>query len=73
MLGDEPAPSVMTARVGFGEVSDAHARGSVHCAERAKRSYNKRTVGLRNINGGEGEVVTNNGCTFYENIQMQCA
>ena len=27
MLGDDPDPAVTTARVGFGEVSDAHARG----------------------------------------------
>ena len=27
MLGDDPDPSVKTARVGFGEVSDTHARG----------------------------------------------
>ena len=27
MLGDDPDPMVMTARVGFGEVSDEHARG----------------------------------------------
>ena len=72
MLGDELNPTVMTEQVGFGEVSDAR-EGSVHCAERAKRSDNKRTVGLRNVNGGEGEAATNNGCTFYENMQMQCA
>ena len=68
MLGDYPDPSVMTARVGFGEVSDAHARGSVHCVERVKRSDNKRTVGLINVNGGEGEAATTNGCKFYENM-----
>ena len=63
MFGDDPDPSVMTEQVGFGEVSDTR-KGSVHCAERAKRSDNKRTVGLRNVNGGEGEAATNNGCTF---------
>ena len=27
MIGDDPDPLVMTARVGFGELSDTHARG----------------------------------------------
>ena len=27
MFGDDPDPTVMTARVGFGAVSDTHARG----------------------------------------------
>ena len=27
MFGDDPNPTVMTARVGFREVSDTHARG----------------------------------------------
>ena len=32
MFGDDPGPSVMTVRFGFGEVSDAR-EGSVRCAE----------------------------------------
>ena len=34
MFGDDPDPTVTTARVGSGEVSVAHVRGSMHCAER---------------------------------------
>ena len=63
MLGDELNPMVMTKQIGFAEVSDPR-EGSVHCAERAKQSGNKRTVGLINVNRGKGEAATNNRCTF---------
>ena len=72
MLGDELNPMVMTKQIGFAEVSDAR-EGSVHCAERAKRSDNKRMVGLRNVIGGEGEAGTYNGCKFKKTMLMQCA
>ena len=72
MNGDYPDPSVTTTRVGFKEVSDTRERGSALC-KGVKRSGNKRTVGLRKVNGDEEEAATDNGCTFYENMQMQCA
>ena len=54
MLGDDPDPTVTIVRFGFGEVSDAR-EGSKHCAERFKWPDNKRTVGLRTVNGGDRE------------------
>ena len=33
MFGDDPDPMVMTARFGFGEVSDT-GEGAMHCAKR---------------------------------------
>ena len=36
MFGVDPDPSVTTAWFGFGAVSDAHARGHVHCTERLR-------------------------------------
>ena len=34
MFGDVPDPTVMTIRVGFRTVSDAHTRVSKHCSRR---------------------------------------
>ena len=72
MLGDDPDPTVTMFWVGFGEVSDA-GEGFEYCAKRVKRSGNNRMVGLRKVNKDKEEAATNNGCTFYENMQMQCA
>ena len=33
-FGDDPDPTVTTARVGFGTSSDVHSRGSMHYAKR---------------------------------------
>ena len=38
MFGDDPDTTVTTAWVGSGEVSDAHVRGSMYCAERVSGS-----------------------------------
>ena len=45
MFGDVPDPTVMTIRVGFGTVSDTHARGRlelVGCAEGLELREEKR-------------------------------
>ena len=34
MFGDDPDTAVMTVWVGSGTISDAHVRGSMHCAKR---------------------------------------
>ena len=34
MFGDVPNTTVATVQVGSGTISDAHVRGSMHCAER---------------------------------------
>ena len=60
------------SRSGSGQLSDAR-EGFEYCAKRVKRSGNNRMVGLRKVNRDEEEAATNNGCTFYENMQMQCA
>ena len=57
---------------GSGQLSDA-CEGFEYCAKRVKWSGNNRMVGLRKVNRDEEEATTNNGCTFYENMQMQCA
>ena len=51
MFGDDPDPTVTTARVGSGEVSDAHVRGSMHCAERVS----DRAVASDNSGSEEGK------------------
>ena len=53
MLGDDPDPTVMTDRFGFGQVSDM-GEGSMHGAKRFKWSDNKRMVGLGTVNKGKG-------------------
>ena len=45
MFGDDPDPTVTTARVGSGKVSDTHARGQlelVGCAEGLELREEKR-------------------------------
>ena len=57
MFGDDPEPTVKTERVGFGQVSDAHTRGSVHFTERLRFRYEGKTknkVGLETVNEGKG-------------------
>ena len=55
MFGDDPDPTVMTERVGFG-TGVGRAREGVLCiAERLKRPDNKRTVGLERDNEGNRE------------------
>ena len=66
MLGDDPDPSVMTERVGFGTASDTHTRGFVHCIERLQfRQEGKRRTRLvfeRSTKAG--------GCRNYERMQV---
>ena len=75
MLGDDPNPTVMTVRVGFGEVSGAR-EGFAGYAERlgSQARGRQNLAGLGTDNKGKGEnATTTNGCKFYENMQMQCA
>ena len=51
MFGDDPDPTVTTARVGSGTISDAHVRGSMHCAERVL----DRAVASDNSGSEEGK------------------
>ena len=51
MFGDVPDTTVTTARVGSGTISDAHVRGSMHCAERVL----DRAVALDNSGSKEGK------------------
>ena len=51
MFGDVPDPTVTTARVGSGTISDAHVRGSMHCAERVS----DRAVASDNSRSEEGK------------------
>ena len=51
MFGDDPDPTVTTARVGSGTISDAHVRGSMHCAERVS----DRAVASDNSRSEEGK------------------
>ena len=51
MFGDDPDPTVTTARVGSGTISDAHMRGSMHCAERVS----DRAVASDNSGSEEGK------------------
>ena len=51
MFGDVSDPSVTTARVGCGTISDAHVRGSMHYAERVS----DRAVASDNSGSEEGK------------------
>ena len=51
MFGDDPDPTVMTAWVGSGTISDAHVRGSMHWAERVL----DRAVASDNSGSEEGK------------------
>ena len=51
MFGDDPDPTVTTARVGSGTISGAHVRGSMHCAERVS----DRAVASDNSGSEEGK------------------
>ena len=51
MFGDDPDPTVTTARVGSGTISDAHVRGSMHCVERVS----DRAVASDNSRSEEGK------------------
>ena len=51
MFGDDPDPTVTIARVGFGTISDAHVRGSMHCAE----GVSDRVVASNNSGSEEGK------------------
>ena len=68
----------MTARVGFGEVSDTLKRGG-GCAERVKRSdkrESKNPVRLGTANKSKGNTATTSGCKFLKHdgngVPMQC-
>ena len=70
MLGDDPDPSVMTARVGFGEVSDTHARGVWSSRSRGKQKpdWSGTVSASKAIRGkvmkAKGETATTNECKF---------
>ena len=51
MFGDDPDTTVATVRVGSGTISDAHVRGSMHCAERVS----DRAVASDNSGSKEGK------------------
>ena len=53
MFGDDPDPSVVTVRFGFGEVSGEQARGRALSKEikRPDKRDSKNPVGLRTDNG----------------------
>ena len=51
MFGDDPDPTVMTGRVGSETISNAHVRGSMHCAERVS----DRAVASDNSGSEEGK------------------
>ena len=51
MFGDDPDTAVMTVWVGSGTISDAHVRGSMHCAERVS----DRAVASDNSKSKEGK------------------
>ena len=51
MFGDDPDPTVTIARVGFGTISDAHVRGSMHYAE----GVSDRAVASDNSGSEEGK------------------
>ena len=51
MFGDDPDTTVATVQVGSGTISDAHVRGSMHCAERVS----DRAVASGNSGSEEGK------------------
>ena len=51
MFGEDPDTTVTTAQVGSGTISDAHVRGSMHCAERVS----DRAVASDNSGSEEGK------------------
>ena len=51
MFGDDPNPTVTIARVGFGTISDAHVRGSMHSA----KGVSDRAVASDNSESEEGK------------------
>ena len=74
MLGDDPDPSVMTERVGFGTASDTHSTGFVHCTERLRfRKEGKRITrfDLERSTKARGNATTMSGCKFYENMRRK--
>ena len=73
MFGDDLNPSVMKARVGFGEVFGRTKEGVGGCREVRwfdKRETKTRLVSERSTKA-RGDAATTNGCKFYENMQMQ--
>ena len=77
MLGDDPDPSVATARVGSRGVSDAREGAASWQEGLGDHSQEGREnqIGLGTINECNGEkrgTATTSGCKFYENMQMQC-
>ena len=64
MLGDDPDPSVMTERVGFGAGSDVRARGATSWQERLGghgQEGSENPIGLGTVKGGKGNSATTNG------------
>ena len=74
MFGDDPDPTVTTARFGFGEVSEAREGDGAKCRE--GRWFDKRETkhGWTEISQRRqgGNAATMNGCKCYENMRMQC-
>ena len=66
MFGDDPNPTVTTTRVGFGYVSDAHARGlcTMQRDKANKEEGNENPVGLETVNESKG------GRGNYEQLQF---
>ena len=63
MFGDDPDPTATTARVGYGGVSDARARG-LRAGKRLGghgQEGSENPIGLGTVKGGKGNSATMNG------------
>ena len=73
MFGDDPDPSVTTARVGSGRSFGRARKGFAGCVKRlgSQARGKQNLVGLGAVNESKGDATTTSGCKFYENMQMQ--